>query len=43
MSSFEEIVDGIKNSWLTGSYVECMYGTSKAGQRFAILITKVYF
>lgn len=41
MESFEEIVNGVRNSVLVGSCAECTYGTSKAGQRFAILITKV--
>ncbi|UJR09771.1 hypothetical protein I4U23_013998 [Adineta vaga] len=40
MSSLEQLVEEEKNSWSTASYVDCIYGTSKAGQRFAILITQ---
>lgn len=43
MESFEEFVIRIKNSFFIGSYVDCFFSMSNAGQRFAILITKVCF
>lgn len=43
MPSLEEVLEEVKNSWLIGKYVDCIYGTSKGGQRFAILITSVFF
>lgn len=43
MRLLEEIVEIVKSKTFVGIEVECIYGTTMLGQRFAILITTVGF